>query len=388
MTRRPGVASVIGTVFFVLVFMMALGAMAYASALQSQSAGAQVSAEQVAASRGAESLTFDGQGSGLAAVVSGPTTAVVNHVVLRFPNGTVYPLPASAAIPTGGSLNVQALIPAGVCSPGTATCLSKYNQIVAGNPPGASVGLVTSMGNVFWYTPSISLVRWSLLTDLPAGCTTNQYVTGLGPSLTCSQVAWSQLTGYPSPCASNQYVSAYGSTLACSSISLPWSQLAGFPSACPPGQSISQLGATPTCSSAGALAARVSSNITNSGVWETALSVQLSPDTNYVFSAYLFVDSSANWNVELAKLPSGAALQEGCLVPFAGSLSSDAYCNHKAGSPPQTLAFTSGVYMVEYYGGVTVGGTGGPLAISFECYSYCGSVTIIAGSFMTVQSAT
>ncbi len=155
--QRRGVASVVGTVIFVIVFMMALGTLAYASGLQTQASAAQERAQQAAAMRSSEALTFSQGATGLIATDSGPASVYINHLILRFPNGTVYTLAAVASVPVGGSTSVQALVPTGVCAPGTATCLSKYNQIVAGNVPGSAVGTVTSLGNSFWYDPAAGL---------------------------------------------------------------------------------------------------------------------------------------------------------------------------------------------------------------------------------------
>ncbi|MDG6909284.1 MAG: hypothetical protein JRN08_02850 [Nitrososphaerota archaeon] len=161
---RRGIASVIGTMFFVVVFMLALGAMAYESGLQAQTAQVEAQAQALSSRRGEESLGFGGGPGGLMAVNEGPSTLAVEYVVLRFPNGTVYPLATSVSIPTSGMAEVEGMVPSGVCTPGGATCLSKYDQIVQGDPPGSSVGLVTSLGNSFWYTrsppPGQSLVSW------------------------------------------------------------------------------------------------------------------------------------------------------------------------------------------------------------------------------------
>ena len=142
----------VGTVIFVLIFMLALGSMAYASGLQSQVSVAEAEAQQVAAQRNSESLAFSSGASGLMVSDRGPSSVTVNHIILRFPNGTVYTLPIHASVPQGASAGVEALVPAGVCSPGTATCLSKYDQIVTGGAAGSQVGLVTSLGNSFWYS--------------------------------------------------------------------------------------------------------------------------------------------------------------------------------------------------------------------------------------------
>lgn len=167
--RRRGVASVVGTVFFVLVFMLALGALAYDANLQAQTSAAQQQGVLVASERGSEDLAFGAGPSGLEATDTGPATLGVEFVVLRFPNGTVYPMAAAASIPSGGMVSVRGLIPAGTCAPGTASCLSKYDQVVSGSPEGSSVGIVTSFGNVFWYTYSGGASGWGAVTFSSSG---------------------------------------------------------------------------------------------------------------------------------------------------------------------------------------------------------------------------
>ncbi|MDG6986055.1 MAG: hypothetical protein JRM73_04835 [Nitrososphaerota archaeon] len=162
--KRRGVASIVGTVIFVVVFMLALGSLAYASGLQAQASQAEAQAQTVAAQKGSEVLTFSTTGSGVQADNGGAYSVSVNHLVLRFANGTVYALPAVAVIPSGGEVGVLSLVPSGVCSPGTATCVSKYDSIISGAAPGSSVGLVTGLGNVFWYSASSSQGGWTEVT--------------------------------------------------------------------------------------------------------------------------------------------------------------------------------------------------------------------------------
>jgi hypothetical protein len=261
---RRGIASVIGTIFFVLVIMAALGAQAYMWSLQAQSTQVAQQAQSVAAGKADELLLYSAPSLGLTVSDSGPTTTKVIAMVLKFENGSVYSLSSasspsfvSATFPQGTNALVQSLVPTST-SPckdqnnvGTATCLSKYNSIVNNVVGGRSVGLVTSLGNAFWYVPSTSLVQWSSVANLPAGCSANQYVTAVGATLTCSQVGWTQLTGYPSGCGANQYVTAVGSTLICSSVSVGWSGLSGFPTGCSYGQFVTQVGSTLTCSAPG-----------------------------------------------------------------------------------------------------------------------------------------
>jgi hypothetical protein len=147
------VASVVGALIFMAVFMLAVGALAYGSAMQAEAAQGAEQAEQVAALHGQESLRFSLGASGLTAADAGPATVKVDYLILKYPNGTVYDLPAAAAVPQGGAIQVRSLVPSGVCSPGTATCASKYDEVVAGDPPGSAVGVLTSLGNAFWYSP-------------------------------------------------------------------------------------------------------------------------------------------------------------------------------------------------------------------------------------------
>jgi hypothetical protein len=151
--RRAGVASVIGTLFFMLVFMLALGSMAYVSGLQAQASQAQLQAESVAGQKAAEQVDLAGGSAGLMAENRGASSVVVNHLILSYPNGTANPLQVSADIPSGGIAGVAPLVPSGICPPGGSTCLSRYESIVSGNSPGSGVGLLTSLGNTFWYYP-------------------------------------------------------------------------------------------------------------------------------------------------------------------------------------------------------------------------------------------
>jgi len=170
LVRRRGIASVIGTIFFVFVLMGALGALAYTSSLQAQSSQAVQQAQSVAAAKADEQLLFSTPSSGLTVTDSGPTATKVIAMVLKFENGSVYSLnsgstPAFAPVtlPQGASIPLQSLVPSGTCKDqsgsGVAACLSKYNSIVNNLVSGRSLGLVTSLGNTFWYTPSSS---WAL----------------------------------------------------------------------------------------------------------------------------------------------------------------------------------------------------------------------------------
>jgi hypothetical protein len=170
--RRRGVASVVGMLFLVVIFMLAIGAQVYVSGVQDQSAQAGEQAQELLIRRAQETLVFAQGAGGLTVTDGGPASAMVVGMVLKFGNGTVYDLNGGsspqfqpAPIPSSGSLQVAPLVPAGTCSPGTASCVAAYDAIVGGGPvSGQGVGLLTSLGNTFWYTPAA-----------PAGGTATSY---------------------------------------------------------------------------------------------------------------------------------------------------------------------------------------------------------------------
>jgi hypothetical protein len=333
---RRGVASVVGTIFFVVVFMLALGSLAYASGLQAQASQAEQQALQLDLRRGTEGLVFATQVGGLWATDTGTSSVSITYLVLRFPNGSAYSLLAASTVPAGGRVSVQALVPAGLCSPGSATCLSKYNQITRGNPPGASVGLVTSMGNAFWYTYAGSQVYWSAIT--------------------------------------------------------------AFPQACPTGQSVSQLNTTLTCMPAGALASRVKASVATNGTSDylsTTLSVHLAANSTYVFYAFTAIEPTIGieeYNFEVHSLPAGAALVLAC-APMAspsGGGNQPTNCVSSTGTPiAQANSLGFGVPPPVYatpglFGVVSMGTNPGLLQVDFACTAHCGSVSMRAGSFLLV----
>jgi len=336
--RRRGVASVVGTVFFVLVFMLALGALAYSSSLQQQTAAVQELAVQAASERGSESLAFAVTASGMLVTNEGPTTALVNHVVLRFPNGTAYAFAEPDSIPSGGVVYVQSLIPSGICSPGGATCASKYAQIVAGNPTGGSVGILTALGNTFWYTHQDS------------------------------QIGWSSLTGFPLPC--------------------------------PPGEAVKGINTTLTCTSVGGVTswAKVSASTSGTSKYSsTGISVLLPANGTYAFYAITAMEPATGfekYNFEIHSLPSGASVVIACapLSAATGGGNIPTNCVYSAATPiaiNNALAFGVAPPVYEtpgLFGVVTSGPSGSTLQIDFACTFGCGSVSLKAGSFMVVQA--
>jgi len=166
--RRRGIASVIGTIFFVLVLMGAIGALAYMSSVQAQASQAAQQAQLIADRKGQESLQFTVGSSGLTLSNAGAATSEVVAMLLSYPNGTVYnlnsgstPAFAAVALPANANALVGPMVPSGTCSPGTSTCVSRYNAISA-NPSAGNIGLVTSLGNTYWSNPTS--------TSLPNSC--------------------------------------------------------------------------------------------------------------------------------------------------------------------------------------------------------------------------
>ena len=327
----------VGTVFFILVFVMALGSLAYASGLQQQTAAAQESALQMASQRGTESLVLVVTVGGLLATNEGPATVSVNHVLLRYSNGTVYTISAVASIPSGGSAAVQSLMPDGVCSPGTATCGSKLSQIVAGNPPGSSVGLVTGLGNTFWYTRQNGEVDWR--------------------------------------------------------------SIVGFPPRCPPGEAVSQVNTTLGCAMEEYVASWDRNQISTSMAGEyfsSGLAVSLPANGTFAFYVFTVIEPSIgieHYNFEVHPLPAGASLVIAC-APLSGPEGGGGLptnCVDTAGTPIATQnSLSFGVAPPVYatpglFGVVSSGPEGMNLQIDFACTSNCGSVTLLAGSFMIVE---
>jgi len=69
---------------------------------------------------------------------------------------------------------------------------------MAGDPPGSSVGLVTGLGNAFWYAHQNGEVDWRSLADFPPGCPLGEAVSQVNTTLGCA------LEGYHAPWDSNQ----------------------------------------------------------------------------------------------------------------------------------------------------------------------------------------
>jgi hypothetical protein len=166
--RRRGIASIIGTIFFVIVLMVALGALAYMSSVQAQSNQVGQQAQLVVDRKGQENLQYIVGSSGLTLSNAGAATSKVVAMLLSYPNGTVYNLNSGSApsftaitLPANANALVTPMVPSGTCTPGTTSCLSRYNAIIS-NPGVGNIGLVTSLGNAYWSNP--------VSTSLPNSC--------------------------------------------------------------------------------------------------------------------------------------------------------------------------------------------------------------------------
>ena len=159
--RRVAIASVVGLLFMALIFLIAIGAQVYISNAQGAASAAQAQAQQRVILKGQELLSYGGNPYLLEVTNSGPVTATAVAMLLKFENGTVYDLNATssppfppAVLPSGGGITVEGLVPRGTCTPEGTSCLAEYQAIVDARVPGRAVGIVTSLGNTFWYVPS------------------------------------------------------------------------------------------------------------------------------------------------------------------------------------------------------------------------------------------
>jgi hypothetical protein len=331
--RRRGIASIVGAIIFLLILMMAIGAQAYISGLQAQSSAIGAQAQQNEGRHLLESLSYVVVGSGPTVTNSGGSEVKLVAMLLKFSNGTVYDLnPGSVPpfavtyLPASLNIPIQPMVPNGNC--GSSSCLRKYQSIVGNITSGNALGLVTGMGNTFWYPNSL----------------------------------------------------------------INWSQLTGFPGSCPPGQSVIQISTALACAaSGGPMTSRVKSDQTLTysptgpfGYTPTTLTISISANNVYDFMAFLEVTGIAgatSTNFEIHSLPSGASV----LLACGFVVSSTGGCQTGAGTPifsPQPTNVNPA--LLEIWGTVSVGGTAGNLQLDFLIPSAT-SVTLKAGSFMWAQ---
>lgn len=159
--KRVAIATVVGMLFMALVFLIAIGAQAYITNAQGVAQEAQTQALQRSALRAEESLSFGGVPANLRMTNTGAVTITAVAMLMKFENGSLIgldgtSLPAfrAAVLPSSESVEVKSLVPDGACAPGGPSCAAVYLAIVDGRAPGRAVGVVTSLGNTFWYVPA------------------------------------------------------------------------------------------------------------------------------------------------------------------------------------------------------------------------------------------
>jgi Divergent InlB B-repeat domain len=148
--RRRGVASIIGTLLFVIVLLAGFVALEYMDAVQGQSAQAEQAALGLMATRASASLTFHYL-NGLTVTNTGPTGLTVVDLFLKFANGSIYAIGADAPVASGGNQALSPLI-SGTC--GGSSCASKYNTLLSSSNQGDAIGVLTAAGASFWYSPA------------------------------------------------------------------------------------------------------------------------------------------------------------------------------------------------------------------------------------------
>ncbi|QQG48718.1 MAG: hypothetical protein HY247_08295 [archaeon] len=149
--HRRGVSSIIGTIFFVFVMMIAIGAIIYLSSLQNQSAQVQQVGLNLMAARASTSLSFQNS-NGLSVTNTGNTGATIVNLILKFANGSVYTIGENTGVPSGGNQGLSS-IATGTCGGGT--CSSKYSALLGSSNPADTIGVLTSSGASFWYASAV-----------------------------------------------------------------------------------------------------------------------------------------------------------------------------------------------------------------------------------------
>ena len=105
--RRRGIASIVGTLFFALTFLAAIGSLAYLEGVQTQYNNAVQSSLNLQSQHQRESLAYQPLTNGTLYVQNnGASSSQIVATILKFANGSVYEFPASASV---GSSNLLAV---------------------------------------------------------------------------------------------------------------------------------------------------------------------------------------------------------------------------------------------------------------------------------------
>ena len=155
--KRKGIASIVGTIFFALTFLAAVGTFAYIEGAQTQYNQAVQNAQATVGQHQRESLNYRAFPNGTLAVENtGSSSSQLVAAILKLANGSVFSFSQASTLGSNAVEPVPALIPLNQ-NCGTSTCLSRYDHILGSTNAGDSIGIVTSLGNVFWLRPATAV---------------------------------------------------------------------------------------------------------------------------------------------------------------------------------------------------------------------------------------
>ena len=155
--KRKGIASIVGTLFFALTFLAAVGTFMYIEGAQTQYNQAVQNAQATVDQRQRESLTYQAFPNGTLGIENtGTTSSQLVAAILRLANGSVFSFSQASTLGSSGVEPIPALIPMNQ-NCGTSTCLSRYDYILGSTNAGDSIGIVTSLGNIFWLKPATAV---------------------------------------------------------------------------------------------------------------------------------------------------------------------------------------------------------------------------------------
>ena len=202
--KRRGIASIVGTVFFALTFLAAIGSLAYLEGEQAQYNNAVQSSQNLQSLHQRESLAYQQLQNGTLFVQNpGASSSQIVGTILKFSNGSIYESAATASVGSRNLLPVASLIPSSYC--GLSTCLSKYNTILGSTNTGDMIGLVTSLGNVFWFSHSSASSSSLPSQNLNVGNTWKSF-TNIGANDAAAQI-------YQNPYDTTRFYVSVGSTV-------------------------------------------------------------------------------------------------------------------------------------------------------------------------------
>ncbi len=96
--RRRGQASIIGSIFFFVLFAAAMAGVAYYSSSQSQASGAANRALNLMSQKNGEQLMYGALSSGALTIQNtGSSATSLVEVIMKYSNGTVYTASPSAS---------------------------------------------------------------------------------------------------------------------------------------------------------------------------------------------------------------------------------------------------------------------------------------------------